>query len=83
MWVVTTDLTASHSQTWTYWTDGAVYALYALPAIVGLSAGAPLVAEELDRHTQRLAWTQGMSPRQWLGWKFGIGAGVVVKALRT
>lgn len=80
LWVATTGLTASHSQTWKYWTDGAVYALYALPGIVGLSVGAPLVAGELDRRTQRLAWTQGMSRRQWLSWKIAIGSAAVVIA---
>ena len=80
LWVVTTGLTASHSQTWKYWADGAVFALYALPGIVGLGVGAPLVAGELDRRTQRLAWTQGMSRRQWLSWKIATGAAVVVIA---
>ena len=80
LWVATTGLTVSHSQTWKYWADGAVFALYALPGIVGLGVGAPLVAGELDRRTQRLAWTQGMSRRQWLSWKIATGAAVVVIA---
>ena len=39
-----------------------------------------MVAGELDRRTQRLAWTQGVSRRQWVGWKVVVGAGVVVAA---
>jgi hypothetical protein len=78
LWLAATGLGMGHSQTWKYWTDGDVYVLYALPAIVGLGVGAPLVAGELDRRTQRLAWTQGMSRRQWLRWKIAIGAVVVV-----
>ena len=80
LWLATTGLGMGHSQTWKYWTDGDVFVLYALPAIVGLGVGAPLVAGELDRRTQRLAWTQGMSRRQWLSWKIGIGALVVIIA---
>lgn len=79
-WVATTGLTVSQSNIWKYWTDGAVFALYALPAIVGIGVGASLVAGELDHRTQRLAWTQGMSRRQWLIWKIAVGAGVIVIA---
>lgn len=67
LWLATTGLAMGHSPTWKYWTELDVYVLMALPPIVGLAVGAPLVAGELDRRTQRLAWTQGMSRRQWVG----------------
>ncbi len=80
LWLAVTGLGYGHSQTWKYWTEGDVFALYALPAILGLGVGAPLVAGELDRGTQRLAWTQGMSRSQWLWRKIGVGAAVVTAA---
>jgi ABC-2 family transporter protein len=39
--------------------------LLALPCLVGLAIGAPLVAAELQNHTNRLAWTQGISRTKW------------------
>jgi ABC-type transport system involved in multi-copper enzyme maturation permease subunit len=80
VWMTATGLGMGHSATWKYWTDADVYVLYALPAILGLGVGAPLVAGELDRGTQRLAWTQGMSRNQWLGGKLAVGGAVVVAA---
>lgn len=80
LWLTTTGLGMGHSPTWKYWTDLDVYVLMALPPIIGLAVGAPLVAGELDRRTQRLAWTQGVSRRQWVGWKVAVGAATVVVA---
>jgi ABC-2 family transporter protein len=37
-----------------------------LPCLLGVIFGAPLVAGELERHTNRLAWTQGISRTKWL-----------------
>ncbi|WIG57886.1 MAG: hypothetical protein OJF49_000631 [Ktedonobacterales bacterium] len=36
------------------------------PAVLGMFLGAPLVADELESGTQRLAWTQGVTRRRWL-----------------
>ncbi len=80
LWLAATGLGMGHSPTWKYWTELDVYVLMALPPVIGLAAGAPLVAGELDRRTQRLAWTQGMSRRQWVGWKIVVGAATVVAA---
>jgi len=44
---------------------GARY-LMALPALVGVLIGAPLLAREFEQGTFRLAWTQGISRRRWL-----------------
>ena len=47
----------------------ATRALIALPALVGLFVGAPLLARELELGTARLAWTQGITRRRWLSQK--------------
>lgn len=44
----------------------------ALPAILGMFWGAPLVARELESGTFRLAWTQGRSRLRWLAAKLAV-----------
>ena len=46
--------------------------MLALPAIVGVFWGAPLVARELEAGTHRLAWTQSISRTRWLATKVGL-----------
>lgn len=46
----------------------------AVPALIGIFWGAPLLAREFETGTYRLAWTQGVSRRRWLLDKLGIGA---------
>ena len=41
-------------------------ALLAIPALLGMFWGAPLVARELETGTYRLAWTQTITRRRWL-----------------
>jgi ABC-type transport system involved in multi-copper enzyme maturation permease subunit len=48
-------------------------AVIALPALIGVFWGAPLVARELEAGTQRLAWTQSVSRTRWLAAKLGLG----------
>jgi ABC-type transport system involved in multi-copper enzyme maturation permease subunit len=36
-----------------------------LPCLAGIAFGAPLVAGELEQHTNRLVWTQGVSRTKW------------------
>ena len=43
--------------------------IYAVPGLVGLLLGAPLVAREVHEKTNRVAWTQSISRTQWLGTK--------------
>jgi hypothetical protein len=45
--------------------------------------GAPLVAQEFEAGTFRLAWTQGVTGTGWLAFKLGVGAlpSVVVTGL--
>lgn len=45
-----------------------------VPALFGMFWGAPLLAKEFEEGTQNLAWTQGVTRREWfsanLGWVF-------------
>ena len=45
----------------------------AVPALLGLFWGAPLVARELETGTYRLAWTQSVSRSRWVITKLAIG----------
>ena len=51
----------------------------AVPGLIGMFWGAPLVARELETGTFRLAWTQGVTRTRWLAAKFAI-AGVAAIA---
>jgi hypothetical protein len=56
----------------------------ALPALLGLVLGVPLVASEIQQRTNRLAWTQSITRTRWLLVKIGVGAlftAVIVGAL--
>jgi ABC-2 family transporter protein len=53
---------------------GGVAVLYALPGLLGLALGAPLVAFEAERGTNRTAWTQSITRDRWLTGKLVIGA---------
>jgi ABC-type transport system involved in multi-copper enzyme maturation permease subunit len=45
--------------------------LLALPLLTGLFLGAPLIAQDLEARTHRLAWTQGITRQRWVIWKLG------------
>ena len=48
----------------------------AVPGLIGMFWGAPLVAREFETGTFRLAWTQGVTRTRWLAAKLAIaGAG--------
>lgn len=47
-------------------------ALIGLPAAIGAFWGAPLVAREIETGTHRLAWTQSVTRRRWLGTKLAL-----------
>jgi hypothetical protein len=56
-------------------------ALLAVPALLGMFWGAPLVARELESGTHRLAWTQSVTRRRWLLVRVAIvGAAALVVA---
>jgi hypothetical protein len=46
--------------------------IVALPALVGIFWGAPLVARELETGTHRLVWMQGVTRKRWLAVKLGL-----------
>jgi hypothetical protein len=46
--------------------------MIALPAVIGLFWGTPLIARELETGTFRLAWNQTVTREGWLGVKLGI-----------
>jgi hypothetical protein len=46
--------------------------LYAVPALIGVFWGAPLVTRELETGTFRLAWNQSVTRTRWLTVKLGL-----------
>jgi hypothetical protein len=50
----------------------------ALPVILGLVLGAPLVAGEFQQNTNRMAWTQSITKTRWLLSKIVVGTLVTV-----
>ena len=46
--------------------------MYAVPAVIGMFCGAPLVAREIEAHTHRLAWNQSVTRTRWLAVKLAI-----------
>jgi hypothetical protein len=47
-------------------------ALVAVPGLLGIFWGAPLIARELETGTYRLAWTQSVTRTRWLAVKLGV-----------
>jgi hypothetical protein len=63
-----------------------VAALVAVPLIAGMFWAAPLVSREYEAGTQRLAWTQSVSPLRWITVKIAlifaaVAAGTLVLGL--
>lgn len=46
----------------------------AIPPVLGLVLGAPVVAREIEQRTNRLAWTQSVTRTRWLIVKLCVGA---------
>lgn len=60
---------------------GGIGLLYALPALLGVFWGAPLIARELEAGTFRLAWNQSITRTRWLTVKLALlGAAAVATA---
>jgi hypothetical protein len=55
-----------------YQADAINLVLLALPCLLGVLLGVPLVAAELDDHTNRIAWTQHISRTRWLSTKWWV-----------
>ncbi len=52
--------------------DGSALILYAVPALIGVFWGAPLVTREVETGTFRLAWNQSVTRTRWLAVKLGL-----------
>jgi hypothetical protein len=46
--------------------------LFAVPVIIGVFWGAPLITREIEAHTHRLAWNQSVTRTRWLAIKLAI-----------
>jgi hypothetical protein len=57
-----------------------IAALVAVPLIAGMFWAAPLVSREYETGTQRLAWTQSLSPLRWITTKILLIFGAVAGA---
>jgi ABC-2 family transporter protein len=51
---------------------GSTFLMYAVPALIGIFWGAPLVARELESGTFRLAWNQSVPRARWIAVKLGL-----------
>lgn len=47
--------------------------MYALPAVVGIFWGVPMVTRELETGTHSLVWNQTVTRKKWLTSKLGVG----------
>jgi ABC-type transport system involved in multi-copper enzyme maturation permease subunit len=61
---------------WLY--QAAVAVLFALPVLLGMFWGAPLVARELENGTYRMVFSQSVSRRRWLLGKLAVGGAAAV-----
>jgi ABC-type transport system involved in multi-copper enzyme maturation permease subunit len=53
--------------------SGSLLVLYALPAIIGVFWGVPLVSRELETGTHNLVWNQTVTRKRWLTTKMAMG----------
>jgi len=61
-----------------YLFDAGIVILYAVPALIGIFWGAPLLTREIEAGTFRLAWSQSVTRTRWLAIKLGLIAAVAV-----
>jgi hypothetical protein len=54
--------------------SGTILLLYALPAVIGVFWGVPMVTRELEAGTHSLIWNQTVTRKHWLTTKMGVGA---------
>lgn len=57
-----------------------LFALYLLPAVIGVFWGVPMVTRELESGTHSLVWNQTVSRTRWLAVKLGVGAAAAMLA---
>ena len=63
---------AKRSSTYQIGFFGGIFLMYAVPALIGIFWGAPLVARELESGTFRLAWNQSVPRSRWIAVKLGL-----------
>ena len=51
---------------------GGTFLLYAVPALIGIFWGAPLITREVEAGTHRIAWNQSVTRGRWVVAKFGL-----------
>jgi hypothetical protein len=51
---------------------GGVFLSYAVPALIGIFWGAPLISREVESGSFRLAWNQSVTRRRWIAVKLGL-----------
>jgi hypothetical protein len=51
---------------------GGIFLVYAVPALIGIFWGAPLITREIESGTFRLAWNQSVMRRRWMATKLGL-----------
>jgi ABC-type transport system involved in multi-copper enzyme maturation permease subunit len=61
-----------HTKLYTYLFFGGLAILYAVPAVIGVFWGAPLVSRELEAGTFRLTWNQSVTRTRWLAAKLAL-----------
>jgi ABC-2 family transporter len=54
--------------------------VYAIPAVVGVFWGAPMIAREVEAGTSRLVWTQSITRSRWLATKLGLSGAAAALA---
>ncbi len=55
-------------------------AALAVPGLIGMFWGAPLIAREFETGTFRLAWTQGVTRTRWLAAKLSVAGLAAIAA---
>jgi hypothetical protein len=56
---------SAFTQRYGLFASAAVMWLNAVPLLLGAFVGAPLIAREVEQHTQHLVWTQGITRTRW------------------
>ena len=56
-----------------HWNSFFLAGFYAIPGLVGILLGAPLIAQEIQQGTNRLSWTQSITRVRWLCLKLLVG----------
>ncbi|QNE75933.1 ABC transporter permease [Streptomyces finlayi] len=72
--------TYARTSTEQYLSDGGMV-LLVLAGLIGAFVAGPLIARELESGTFRMAWTQSVSPAQWLAARLAVPAAVAIVGL--